>query len=83
MLGFCIDEGGFAVRAALAGAIKALPTTVVSTQPAAAADGAWLSFGIHDAALEADAYAKARASVVRRAEALIAVAAPVAARAAA
>jgi tRNA isopentenyl-2-thiomethyl-A-37 hydroxylase MiaE len=72
VLQWCLDEGGFTVRAALDGAVKALPQKMASSQPAASRDGAWIKYGIHDDRLEAEAYAKARASVVRRAEALIA-----------
>ena len=72
VLQWCLDEGGFTVRKALSGALKALPKTMDSAQPVAARGGAWIKYGIHDDGVEADAYAKARASVVRRAESLLA-----------
>jgi hypothetical protein len=73
VLQWCVEEGGPAVRNAVGGALKALPLTMDSAQPAAAREGAWIKYGIHDDGVEAEAYAKARASVVRRAECLIAV----------
>jgi hypothetical protein len=71
VLQWCLDEGGFAARKAVGGALKALPETMASAQPAAAREGAWVKYGIHDDGVEAEAYAKARASVVRRAESLL------------
>ncbi len=72
VLQWCVDEGGPTVREAVGGALKALPKAMASAQPPAARDGAWVKYGIHDDAVEMEAYAKARASVVRRAEALVA-----------
>jgi hypothetical protein len=72
VLEWCLVEGGFAVRAAFDGAVAALPRAMESSQPGGARGGAWIKYGIHDDQPEAEAYAKARASVVRRAEKLIA-----------
>lgn len=72
VLEWCVDEGGFLVRVALSGALRSLPKEMASALPRAARDGAWISFGIPSDAAEARAYAKTRASVMRRAQALTA-----------
>ncbi|HUB06070.1 MAG TPA: ferritin-like domain-containing protein [Myxococcales bacterium] len=78
VLDFCLAEGGLPVRGALAGAAAALPQTLESDQPPAARQGAWVRYGIHGDEVEAEAYARTRAAVVRRLEGLLAVEAPAA-----
>lgn len=63
---WCLEQGGEAVRAALLGAVQALPTSISPHLPEAARGGAWERFGIHGSALEQEEYAKAREHLVRR-----------------
>jgi hypothetical protein len=63
---WCLDEGGRQVAHALIGATRALPATVSSALPEAAADGGWERWGIHGRDLESQEYAAARAHVIER-----------------
>jgi hypothetical protein len=72
VLAWCVDAGGLPVRAALQGALAALPRTMESSLPTAARDGSWVGYGIHGDALEQEGYARSLSSVTRRAEALLA-----------
>jgi hypothetical protein len=63
---WCLREGGAPVAYALLGAAERLPGEMHSPLPEAARSGAWERWGIHGAALEADEYAAARWSLVRR-----------------
>ncbi len=67
---WCVIEGGAPVLGALRGAVRALPTTMVSVLPPGASDGAWERYGIHGRALEAAEYRKGREDLMRRVNAL-------------
>jgi hypothetical protein len=67
---WCLAEGGSSVARALAGALPALPSTLRTPLPEAAEDGGWEAFGIVGRALEADAFARTRADLVQRVEAM-------------
>ena len=68
---WCLEQGGFAVANALAGALRVIPHEMRSSLPEAALSGAWEAWGIHSEALEREEYAAARADLVRRTEVLI------------
>ncbi len=70
VVAWCVSEGGAPVLNALRGAVRALPTNMVSSLPSGAADGAWERYGIHGHALEAAEYHKARKDIMRRVHAL-------------
>lgn len=67
---WCAAEGGTAVRQALLGALRGLPSTMRTALPEGAADGGWERWGIHGHALEAEEYGKALALVTNRVQAL-------------
>jgi hypothetical protein len=69
---WCAREGGDPVLYALRGALAALPRSMRSTLPALAQDGSWQRWGIPGRALESAEWDAARASAVRRVEALVA-----------
>lgn len=75
---FCLAQGGAPVAHALASAVRVLPKTMAtplppsSGRPADAATGGWERWGIMGSALEAAEYEKAKASVLRRVDDLIA-----------
>ncbi len=70
VVAWCVSEGGVPVLNALRGAMRALPTTLVSALPLAATAGAWERYGIHGHALEAEEYHKARQDMMRRVDAM-------------
>jgi hypothetical protein len=63
---WCVEQGGPRVVHALEGAVKALPSTMISPLPAAARDGGWERLGIHGHALEREEYIAARSDLSRR-----------------
>jgi len=63
---WCLAQGGRPVGNALLGAICTLPREMRSDLPAAAADGGWLRWGIHDHGLESEQYAAGLAQVTTR-----------------
>jgi hypothetical protein len=69
VVAWCLEQGGRPVGHALLGAIRALPREMQSELPAAAADGGWVRWGIHDHPLEAEQYAAALAQVTARVQA--------------
>jgi hypothetical protein len=68
---WCLRGGGTAVANALAGAFSALPTEMRTPRPDAAAAGTWERYGIVGSRLEAEEFARTRADLIRRVEALI------------
>jgi len=66
VVAWCLEQGGRPVGNALLGAIRTLPREMRSDLPAAAADGGWLRWGIHDHRLESEQYAAALAQVTTR-----------------
>ncbi|MEO7112692.1 MAG: ferritin-like domain-containing protein, partial [Polyangiaceae bacterium] len=69
---WCLAAGGASTARALLGAARALPIEMRAPLHAEAEDGSWEKFGIMGRALEADAYPKTRANVMRRVETLVA-----------
>ncbi len=65
---WCLAVGGVSVARALLGAARALPIEMRAPISREAEDGSWEKFGITGRALEADAYPKTRAHVMRRVE---------------
>lgn len=63
---FCLQRGGPVVASALRGALRGLPTEVCCSLPAAARDGAWRTWGVHSAAMEAEAFRKTRRNAERK-----------------
>jgi hypothetical protein len=70
VIAWCVEEGGPPIRSALIHAVAALPATLTSNRPAAARSGAWVRYGTHSDAMQAEGYIKLRTSVVRRMQAL-------------
>jgi hypothetical protein len=68
---WCLGEGGWPVAAALRGALRRLPGTMIYSLPQTARDGSWEQFGIHGEALEAAEYAKALDALTARVERMI------------
>jgi hypothetical protein len=66
VVAWCLEEGGRPVGHALLGAIRTLPREMRSDLPAAAAEGGWVRWGIHDHRLESEQYAAALAQVTTR-----------------
>jgi hypothetical protein len=73
VVGWCLDEGGQPVAEALHGALRVLPAGMRSDLPEHASAGGWERWGIHGHGLEAEEYVLARAHVVRRVHAMVAV----------
>jgi hypothetical protein len=73
---WCLDEGGAPVAHALRAAAAMLPEEPATVLPPAARDGSWEAFGIHGAALEAEQYRRALASLTRRVAAMTEASAP-------
>jgi len=71
VVAWCLDQGGPAVGNALLGAIRTLPREMRSELPAAAADGGWVRWGIHDHRLESEEYAAGLAHVTARVQAAV------------
>lgn len=69
---WCLHVGGASTAQALLGAARALSIEMHAPLAAEAEDGSWEKFGIMGRALEADAYPKTRAYVMRRVETLVA-----------
>jgi hypothetical protein len=71
VVAWCLEQGGRPVGHALLGAIRTLPREMRSDLPAAAADGGWVRWGIHDHRLESEEYAAALAHVTARVQAAV------------
>ncbi len=69
---FCLAEGGVSVAHALAGAVRALPSSLGSTPEGRSREGAWEPWGIPGRALEDEEHAKTRADAVRRLASMLA-----------
>src|SRR6185295_18256011 len=66
VVGWCLEEGGSPVGAALLGAIRAMPHEMHSQLPEPASEGGWERWGIHGHRLETEEYAAALAHVIER-----------------
>jgi hypothetical protein len=71
VVAWCLEEGGRPVGHALLGAIRTLPREMRSDLPAAAAEGGWVRWGIHDHRLESEEYATALTQVTTRVQAAV------------
>ena len=71
VVAWCLEQGGRPVGNALLGAIRTLPREMRSELPAAAAEGGWVRWGIHDHRLESEEYAAALAQVTARVQAAV------------
>jgi hypothetical protein len=63
---WCLREGGETVRAALRGALNTLPRQIEPSSPPDARAGEWLPWGVHDLAMEREAFTKTREHVRSR-----------------
>lgn len=71
IVAFCMESGGAPVKAALRGALGALPAMMTAEIPEGARRGAWEAYGVQGEALEREAWSAARRHGVEKLEALL------------
>ncbi len=71
VLEWCVREGGDPVRAAIRGALRALPTKMGSSLVAEGDDARWEVWGIPGRDVTEESFAEVRASLMARAQALV------------